>query len=185
MNYFEIEDHPVYQELKEEKYPSFIKEISVNELIYTNFGNKSPLASMVCSIPYMNKERKPYENGPQWYPVVNFYSDGTAIGYYRTYKYEYTDNLLLTKKFKKLKNKNPIVIRYFAIGCLHKYRSMTSLEVKDKNISLFHCDNAYICDLCKHFYVVNSSDWKDVIQNYWNVFPVNFVIYLFFNTFEG
>jgi hypothetical protein len=79
------------------------------------------------------------ENGHSMYNVKLFFlPDGTGVGM--------MDDHWAGK------------IRYFAFGCDHQYRDVYGQEAKDLGLMTGGSLRAYVCDLCGHKMVQDSSD---------------------------
>jgi hypothetical protein len=138
-----------------------IKELNSSELAWTNFGNHEPQFIGYASLPYIDKNGKSV--GGFGFAGCHFviYWDGTAIAWNREWKYT---NHSLTKKqhpepkggmWKNGKSKNNMVVRFYLLGCQHKYQEVSGKSIRQ---TLFRMEHANKCKKCGHTYVTDSSD---------------------------
>lgn len=137
------------------------REVTLEELAYTMFGNNLPSISSYASFPHQNY-RGDIVGGFAFSGMhYMIYPDGTGVAIHRCWKYHFSkmESDPAGKIRKKPKGKeNAMTIRFYAFGCKHKYRDMTALERHERNISLGLCQHAQICEKCQHAHCFDSSD---------------------------
>lgn len=116
--------------------PQGLTEITAEEFANSHFFSYTPT--------YMDHKQIPIEHkdGKQYYTSIHLYHfhDGTGIGLIRDSH-----------------TKQP---RYYRYGCKHEYRSMTSEELRGRDIIHFgNCYHVDICTKCGHISAYDSSDW--------------------------
>jgi len=136
-----------------------VTELTEEGLGYCNL-NDTPTFQANVMLPYLNPDGTPIGGFGYAHVLVHIYNDGTAVGIHRCWKYE-----RMTLDGKPNHEDKPVgpstnhmTIKFYQLGCVHEYRGMTAEEIAERDIHLFHCDHANICEKCGHSFVVNSSD---------------------------
>ena len=138
-----------------------VKEMTQDELAWTQFGEHTPELTGYFSLPHKNEKGEIDGKNYLFSGVhVNIYWDGTAIAIHRCWKYEDTrENSVSGKLHKRPKTKgmysNDMTIRFYLLGCKHEYEEVSGQSV---GLTLFRMEHAYKCKHCSHVYAVDSSD---------------------------